>query len=127
MAAATGVLCGAGFETPAEVMYLEKKLLVIPMKGQYEQQCNAAALKMLGVPVIKNLKAKRHTEVQQWIESDNIISLDFPEETEIIIESILHKYLKKAEPLKIKKKAIDTTSKFRNLLLKKVFYQPTSK
>ncbi len=27
-----GVLCGAGFETPAEALYLNKKLLVIPMK-----------------------------------------------------------------------------------------------
>jgi len=45
---ATGVFCGAGFETPAEAMFLKKKLMVIPMKGQYEQQCNAAALEEIG-------------------------------------------------------------------------------
>ncbi len=50
LASAEGVLCGAGFETPAEVLYLQKKLMVIPMKGQYEQQCNAAALKALVYP-----------------------------------------------------------------------------
>ena len=49
----TGILCGAGFETPAEALYLKKKLLAIPMKGQYEQQCNAAALATLGVPDFK--------------------------------------------------------------------------
>ena len=59
MATSEGVLCGAGFETPAEALFMKKKLMVIPMKGQYEQQCNAAALKEMGVPVIKNLKEKR--------------------------------------------------------------------
>jgi len=44
MASSTGVLCGAGFETPAEALFLGKKLLVLPMKGQYEQHCNAQAL-----------------------------------------------------------------------------------
>ncbi len=55
----TGVLCGAGFETPAEALFLKKKLMVIPMKGQYEQQCNAAALKTMGVPVLKKLKISK--------------------------------------------------------------------
>ena len=58
MASAEGVLCGAGFETPAEAMFLGKKLLVIPMKNQFEQHCNAAALKQLGVPILKSLKKK---------------------------------------------------------------------
>ena len=31
---AKGVLCNAGFETPAETLFLKKKLCVIPMKGQ---------------------------------------------------------------------------------------------
>mgnify|MGYP003653144568 FL=1 len=35
--------------------------MVIPIKGQYEQQCNVAALKEMGVPVIKSLKTK-HVE-----------------------------------------------------------------
>lgn len=52
----TGILSGTGFETPAEALFLNKKLLVIPMKGQYERQCNAAALDFLGIPVLKSLK-----------------------------------------------------------------------
>ncbi len=47
------MLCGAGFETPAEALFLGKKLMVIPMKGQYEQHINAASLKELGIPVLK--------------------------------------------------------------------------
>ena len=38
-----GIITGGGFETPAEALKLEKKLMVIPISGQYEQQCNAAA------------------------------------------------------------------------------------
>ena len=48
-----GILCGAGFETPAEALYMGKKVLIIPMKQQYEQHCNAAGAAELGVPVIK--------------------------------------------------------------------------
>src|SRR3990170_7752184 len=58
MASSTGVLCGAGFETPAEALFLNKKLMVVPMKGQYEQHYNAAALKQMGVPILKKVKTK---------------------------------------------------------------------
>jgi len=54
MASSEGILCGAGFETPAEALYMKKKLLVVPMKNQYEQQLNAAALSQMGVPLIIN-------------------------------------------------------------------------
>lgn len=46
-----GVITSAGFETCAEAIYLGKKLMAIPIKNQYEQLCNAEALKMMGVPV----------------------------------------------------------------------------
>jgi uncharacterized protein (TIGR00661 family) len=52
---ATGVVTSAGFETPAEALYMRKKLLIIPIKGQYEQKCNAAALQSLWVPVMRYL------------------------------------------------------------------------
>ena len=85
----TGVLCGAGFETPAEALFMKKKLMVIPMKGQYEQHCNAAALKEMGVPVIKSLKAKHADKIKKWIDSENIITVDYPDITESIINIIL--------------------------------------
>ena len=89
MVASKGVLCGAGFETPAEALYLGKKLMVIPMKGQYEQQCNAAALKKMGVPVIKSLKSKHLDKLRHWIESDVKIEVNYPDRTEQIINEIL--------------------------------------
>ncbi len=69
---ATGVLCGAGFETPAESLFLKKKLMVIPMKGQYEQQCNAAALKEMGVPVLKKLKISKVEKIINWVTNGDI-------------------------------------------------------
>jgi len=84
-----GVLCGAGFETPAEALFLGKKLMVIPMKGQYEQQCNAAALKDMGVPVIKSLKSKHLDKIIDWLESETRIVVNYPDITDQIIGQIL--------------------------------------
>ncbi|MDO3694860.1 glycosyltransferase family protein [Wenyingzhuangia sp. chi5] len=88
----TGMICGAGFETPAEALYLKKKLLVIPMKNQYEQQCNAQALLELGVPVIKKLKNKHAQIVKEWINEEQFIPVEYADETEEIIDLILSKY-----------------------------------
>jgi len=81
MTSAKGILCGAGFETPAEALYLKKKLLVVPMKSQYEQHCNAAALKRLDVPVIKKMKKKNLDSIREWIESSTIVNVDYPDIT----------------------------------------------
>ncbi|CAN5871586.1 glycosyltransferase family protein [soil metagenome] len=88
----TGILCGAGFETPAEAMFLKKKLMVIPMKGQYEQQCNAAALQKMGIPVIKNLKLKQLEKIKDWVNFSSILAVDYPDTTEEIISTILRKH-----------------------------------
>jgi uncharacterized protein (TIGR00661 family) len=84
-----GVLSGAGFETPAEVLFLGKKLMVVPMKRQYEQHYNAAALRDLGVPVLKNVKRKRLPDIQEWIESNQKIEIDYPDTTRDAIEQAL--------------------------------------
>lgn len=41
MAACKGLVSTAGFESICEAMYLRKTVMVIPVKGQYEQACNA--------------------------------------------------------------------------------------
>lgn len=89
MSKATGVFCGAGFETPAEAMFLKKKLMVIPMKGQYEQQCNAAALKEMGVQVIKSLKKKHLQKIIDWVSTGEIITVNYPDMTETILRDMI--------------------------------------
>jgi Glycosyl transferase family 1 len=88
----TGVLCGGGFETPAEALFLKKKLLVIPMKGQYEQQCNAAALKTMGVPVLKSLKQKHINAIALWAKGKQQVIVNYPDSTARIISMLVKKY-----------------------------------
>lgn len=94
LATCTGLLCGAGFETPAEALYLKKKVLAIPMKNQYEQHCNAAALAQMGVPIIKSLKKKRIETISDWIESSERVEVRYPDETQSIIDGLILKYAK---------------------------------
>jgi uncharacterized protein (TIGR00661 family) len=89
MAASTGVLCGAGFETPAEALFLGKKLLVVPMKRQHEQHYNAAALKEMGVPVLKKVKKKQIKKIEEWIDQNNRIEVDYQDITEDAVKLAL--------------------------------------
>lgn len=86
MTTCKGVLCGAGFETPAEALYLGKKLMVIPMKSQLEQHYNAASLKKLGVPVLKRMKNKSLPKILNWLESDARVVVDYPNSTDEAVE-----------------------------------------
>ena len=88
----TGVLCGAGFETPAEALFLEKKLMVIPMKGQYEQQCNAAALKKMGIPVLKKLKITKVEKIIDWVNNGKVVPVDYPNITQKVIDEVFKKH-----------------------------------
>jgi len=77
MTSSQGVLCGAGFETPAEALYLGKKLMVVPMKSQLEQHYNAASLRKLGVPVMKRMRRKNLEKILDWIETDNRVTVQY--------------------------------------------------
>jgi uncharacterized protein (TIGR00661 family) len=92
LASASGVLCGAGFETPAEALYLGKKLMVIPMKGQYEQQCNAAALKAMGVGVLKGLKPRYEERIQSWLEGNTRVAVNYPDQTDQVLSRLVKEY-----------------------------------
>ncbi len=81
----SGIITSAGFESPAEALFMGKKLLVVPIKNQYEQYCNAAALQVLGVPVIKALGANEKNTVEAWLKSSNSLAINYPDQTEKII------------------------------------------
>ena len=87
-----GILTGAGFETPAEALYLGKKLFVIPISGQYEQQCNAAALSQMGVAYARRQDKGLFQKIKRWIEKDTAIQVDYPDQTDTILEQLFHKY-----------------------------------
>jgi uncharacterized protein (TIGR00661 family) len=92
LASGTGLLTGGGFESPAEALFLGKKVLSIPMKGQYEQQCNAEALREMGIPVIKNFNLKQVKTIQDWVESHAPIKVDYPYHTPQIVQKMMQEY-----------------------------------
>ncbi len=92
MASSHGVLCGAGFETPAEALYLRKKLMVVPMKNQHEQHFNAASLKYLGVPTIKKVSKKNLSKIEAWLDTNKIVEVDYKETARPAIERVLKLY-----------------------------------
>jgi len=91
--ACTGLITGGGFESPAEALFLRKKVLVIPMLGQYEQQSNARALQMLGVPVIPRMNLAFIKEIMEWVLSGEHPLLPDPyhDETETLLVNTLDK------------------------------------
>lgn len=63
-----GIITGGGFETPAEALFLKKKILSIPIKGQYEQKCNAEALKEFGALVLSDINIYFGSEVDRYFD-----------------------------------------------------------
>ncbi len=84
-----GVLCHAGFETPAEAMFLQKKLCVIPVKENFEQQCNAHVLKRMRVTVIQYLSEKGGVDFANWIKFGKPICVDYRDITSEIVDYVL--------------------------------------
>lgn len=82
-----GILCNAGFEGPAEALFLQKKLFVIPIHRQYEQECNAFALEQMGIRTSKTLDV---TAISNWVNSNDLIQVDYPDDIEdIIVNEVL--------------------------------------
>lgn len=82
-----GILCSAGFEGPAEALFLNKKLFVIPINHQYEQECNAFALHQMG---IRNSKILNVSEIRNWVSSEEVFEVNYPDDIEnIIVNEVL--------------------------------------
>jgi hypothetical protein len=79
-------------------LFLGKKLLAVPMKQQYEQQCNAAALAKMGVPVIKNLKHKSLAVADDWLWQGQPVPVHYPDQTAAILDRLLHEQRPTAVP-----------------------------
>jgi len=92
LASCEGLLTGGGFEGPAEALFLQKKVLMIPMKNQYEQQCNALAASQLGVPVINEIDDHFIYHINNWLNDDKKLCVDFPDETAQIVDNMVKQY-----------------------------------
>ncbi|HEY0898835.1 MAG TPA: glycosyltransferase family protein [Sphingobacteriaceae bacterium] len=92
LASAHGLLTGGGFEGPAEALFLGKKVLVIPMKNQYEQLCNAEAARRLGIPVLHQIDDQFAAKLRVWISDPFDVKMTFPDETSGIIGNMVNKF-----------------------------------
>ena len=84
------IITGAGFETPAEALYLGKKLMTIPIRGQYEQLCNGAALEKMGIPVLSGLGPDFRNIFYTWMDQKKKNSLSLDHSTESIVSYLMH-------------------------------------
>ena len=73
----SGIITGGGFETPAEALQLGKKIITIPIRSQYEQQCNAAALKQLGILRLKSIDADFKNHLYNWMNEGKVLKMDY--------------------------------------------------
>lgn len=87
-----GILTTAGFETPAEALFMGKKLCVVPTKNQYEQECNAAFLAELGVTVIYNLR-KQHHLLADWVINGEVIKKEYEDLTTAVLTKVIDDHL----------------------------------
>jgi uncharacterized protein (TIGR00661 family) len=86
-----GVITGAGFETPAEALYLGKQLMVLPMQGQFEQACNAAALREFNVAIVDTIDDYFPVYFNGWIfDNKPAIQLTLVTPVEKIVESVVY-------------------------------------
>jgi uncharacterized protein (TIGR00661 family) len=94
IASSSGVLTNAGFGTTSEALFLKKKLLVIPMKKQYEQQCNAVALQDMGIKVLKKFNKNSIGLIDHWIKNGSTVEVDYQDNTKEIIDLIIKNHKK---------------------------------
>src|SRR5690606_28494622 len=81
LAACEGLLTAGGFESPAEALFLGKKVFAVPMMGQWEQQCNAEALARMGVPVARKIGRDFEERLRDWVRNGRTVGVSFPDRT----------------------------------------------
>ena len=87
-ASSEGIVMSAGFEGPSESLFMGKRLIVMPIIGQYEQLCNATALEQMGVPTFRKIDFRFDGLLHDWLKYRKPIQVDYPNETANIIQSI---------------------------------------
>lgn len=80
LSSCNGVLCNAGFELPSEALFLGKKLLVKPLKRQFEQLANASAIEKLKLGMTMNYLDRKHLAV--WLNSPSNSRKNYPDVAE---------------------------------------------
>ncbi|ULT46188.1 hypothetical protein KRR40_12345 [Niabella defluvii] len=73
----SAIITGGGFETPSEAIHLGKKIMAIPIRGQYEQCCNAAALRDMGVMTLEKINGNFANDFETWVNDYQPLQIDY--------------------------------------------------
>lgn len=76
MAQCAGVIGNAGFELASEALTLGKKLLVKPLKGQFEQAANVAALELLAAA--RSMEELNSDVLRRWLKAAPPKAIAYP-------------------------------------------------
>ncbi|MEL6122789.1 MAG: glycosyltransferase family protein [Bacteroidota bacterium] len=82
-------IVGGGFEGSSEMLFLKKKVMVLPMSDQYEQLCNAEALRQMGVHIVRAIDENFTNRVRRWVDEATVIDVNFPRQSDEIIAEVL--------------------------------------
>lgn len=85
-----GIITAGGFETPAEAMFMNKKVLSIPILNHYEQECNGKALEKMGVMVLKKLDAHFDAFFHSWVTDTKPVKLDLTYSTAQLVDLLIN-------------------------------------
>lgn len=102
-----GIISGGGFETPAEAMFLGKKIMLIPMSNQYEQIANAVAARQLGCMVVREINGRFTYHVRNWLEYWKPVNYTCADPTAALLKEI--QSFKSIRQISIKQELIGDT------------------
>lgn len=77
LASCRGVISNGGFELASEALSLGKKLLLKPLKGQFEQASNALTLEMLGLAQV--METLDPGAVHDWLDRESPGQVVYPD------------------------------------------------
>lgn len=83
----SGVIANGGFELSSECLHLGKKILIKPLKGQYEQLSNMITLEKLGL--CTSMIELDTQAVESWLNRVNPEPIYFPDNPDILIDWIV--------------------------------------
>ncbi len=87
LASASAVFCNAGFELVSECLALRIPVLAKPVKGQFEQESNAKALRKLGYA--STIDSLNPEYILQWLSNDKVaVPIQYPNVAEAIVKTV---------------------------------------
>ncbi len=89
LASTSYAIMGAGFQGVSEMLYLKKKIMAIPMLAQYEQECNAKALKDMGVQIVTAIDDNFSNTVSDWLANAQVVEVNYLNHTERLVKMAL--------------------------------------